>query len=1022
MKRVYFIFVLIFALIGAAPLFSNSGFLTTRAGGDSPFNLFRLHQLYTVLGDGVFPVRWMPDAAFGLGYPFFNFYAALPYYFAAFFKAYGFSYVLSLKVVVLLGFIIAATGMYGWIQGITKRPAAALLASAAYTFAPYHLVNIYVRGDSLSEFWAMAWYPMIFWAMHHASEHPTKRNLAGVALAYGALVMTHNISALIFSPYVALYGVVLVLQAKKRLKMLFSIGGAGILGLMLATWFWIPALTEQDTVQLEDQTTGYFFYGNHFREANLIQTTFTHDYNAIGIEANPFSMGLMQAILIGLGLIALIFVLIKQRNFWRDGFLLFGLLFSTFMITPHSEKLWEVLPLLELVQFPWRFLAIQAFFGAAVIGFIPYVLIGARAYESLYLKTRLSRHHLPFFNFFPHTSTMGWGLLISAGLSLILAYTALGNLTVDFMPMRDADVTPERLHWYESFTGNLGTTIRAEYLPIAATPRPYTSDYLLQREPIPKFIGGTGNGQLLSRHSNQQTWEIMVESETSQIALPLLYWSGWKVFAGGEAIEASGLEGLGYLQFNLPQGQHTVEVKFTHTPRRFFAETISLAAVIILLLMLRPQKISRQHTERAVVLLIPIILLGIVLRLLPSKFDDDSQIISADFAQASYFHPNQVGIPYENGMVLRDAIYQLDETRFTYDFTWQHDNPAVTKRLDIASPLPVYFLGAPMFNVETGTEITGEREIPFLTPGLYFPRILLFNEGSAATQDTPRISPLTNHDVGRGDIYLAPVIVQPQSSVEENLEQTITLGSLKILDATTRADEEYLQVVLLWQALAEVPMNYGIDFQLLDTNGTQWARFNALMGGAGMYPTGLWRTGEIIPDNYRLPLPYGIPTGHYTLHINLYNPITLESLNQAEIPNVEQTYVSEYGCPLPQSSVYHDRLRVNELNFPSQVSDVLPIDIVWSVATAPQENYQLEWTLRSGEEIVWETRTPLAPGSDATTWQTDSECGAYVLAHHRLNLPRTLTAGSYTLTMQLFSEDGDPLVEPHSPGTVEIIQ
>src|SRR5690606_24155418 len=146
-----------------------------------------------------------------------------------------------------------------------------------------------------------------------------------------------------------------------------------------------------------------------------------------------------------------------------------------------------------------------------------------------------------------------------------------------------------------------GTTIRAEYLSIEATPRHYTPDYLHQRERIPKIIGGTGNGQQVSRLPNQQRRETMVESETSAIALPLLYWSGWKVFAGGEAIEASGLEGLGYLQFNLPQGQHAVEVKFTHTPRRFFAETISLAAVIILLLTLRPQKISRQQIDRAVV-------------------------------------------------------------------------------------------------------------------------------------------------------------------------------------------------------------------------------------------------------------------------------------------------------------------------------------------------------------------------------------------------------------------------------------
>ncbi|MBZ0308958.1 MAG: hypothetical protein K8I82_23035, partial [Anaerolineae bacterium] len=113
MKRWFWFFTLMLGAVGAAPLFSDSGFLTTRAGGDSPFNLFRLHQLYTALQEGVFPVRWMPDAAFGLGYPFFNFYAALPYYLAAILKAVGFSYVLSLKLVVLFGFMVASGGMYG---------------------------------------------------------------------------------------------------------------------------------------------------------------------------------------------------------------------------------------------------------------------------------------------------------------------------------------------------------------------------------------------------------------------------------------------------------------------------------------------------------------------------------------------------------------------------------------------------------------------------------------------------------------------------------------------------------------------------------------------------------------------------------------------------------------------------------------------------------------------------------------------------------------------------------------------
>ncbi|HUS17646.1 MAG TPA: hypothetical protein VM536_21835, partial [Chloroflexia bacterium] len=71
---------LLFGLLAAAPLLAGRGFLLTRGGGDSPFLLQRLYELLAALAGGQFPARWMPTADFGYGYPFFNYYAALPYY------------------------------------------------------------------------------------------------------------------------------------------------------------------------------------------------------------------------------------------------------------------------------------------------------------------------------------------------------------------------------------------------------------------------------------------------------------------------------------------------------------------------------------------------------------------------------------------------------------------------------------------------------------------------------------------------------------------------------------------------------------------------------------------------------------------------------------------------------------------------------------------------------------------------------------------------------------------------------
>src|SRR3989304_4459438 len=97
-KRLELISLVLVSALAALPLFLKPGFLNPRGGGDSPFLLFRLHQLYSAVTQGVFPVRWMPDAAFGLGYPFFNYYAALPFYVAALLHALGSSFVVALKL------------------------------------------------------------------------------------------------------------------------------------------------------------------------------------------------------------------------------------------------------------------------------------------------------------------------------------------------------------------------------------------------------------------------------------------------------------------------------------------------------------------------------------------------------------------------------------------------------------------------------------------------------------------------------------------------------------------------------------------------------------------------------------------------------------------------------------------------------------------------------------------------------------------------------------------------------------
>jgi len=62
---------------------------------------------------------------------------------------------------------------------------------------------------------------------------------------------------------------------------------------------------------------------------------------------------------------------------------------------------------------------------------------------------------------------------------------AVVGLRPEYLPVRDVDVTGERLALFELFTTNIGTTIRGEYLPAAVEPRPYASAVTLSRAQRP---------------------------------------------------------------------------------------------------------------------------------------------------------------------------------------------------------------------------------------------------------------------------------------------------------------------------------------------------------------------------------------------------------------------------------------------------------------------------------------------------------------------------------------------------------
>ena len=1004
------------ASLAALPLFLNPGFLNTRGGGDSPFLLFRLHQLYSAVTQGVFPVRWMPDAAFGLGYPFFNYYAALPLYVAALFKALGASYVLALKLAHLSGFLLAAFGMAGWMRASGANRAAAWLAAAAYTFAPFHLVNVYVRGDSLNEFWAFALYPLCLWAACRLNiQLPITNNSRNwllvigyrglpLALAYAALIFTHNISALIFSPFLGLYGLAISYRPSANSHQrsasfalrLSSFALFLALGLALSAFYSVPALRETEFAQLGAQTTGFFFYGNHFRGLNLIQPSLVFNYDIGSASTTPFAMGLAQTALLALALI------LAGADFIRDLrgerkrvtlylFLGFGLLLSTFMLTRFSAPLWASLPLLPLAQFPWRFLSVQSLFASALIGLMIDNGQGSMASQSNE-RAPLTTAYRPLFT-----------ILLTA---FCLLPTALG-LRPDFIPIADADVSAERLQTYEYFTGNIGTTIRYEYLPRWTQPRPYSSEEFIFGTASLKVLDGEAGGERLEKRAASQTWAVTVNSNSAHLAVPLLYWPGWEARADGKLLDVTPADGLGWIAFELPQGEHTIELKLGDTPTRRNTSIISIIAFLVTVALAQPWQLFKTSSVLSVSLWLKLVGLLIVLAVLAlagrwlNAQAKPNGAATMDFDQLGYLHAAPV--KFGNFDVLQNYNYSAETFQpgetLAVSLIWQASGDA-TFTLDLVSPAE-HLLNLPRPIAQTSGPakdytVAALRLPDDLPTGVYLLRLFLI-------QDNLLAPALTSSDQSRGALYLRPIrIVGAISNRDVPLTQLTPAIGLGAVTAS-QTDSTSVAVTLNWQALTTVPANYMLALRLHDSTGFELAALDIQPTG-GVYPTSAWRAGEVVTDQFQLALPSGLIPGEYPLKVTLYDAVTLALAGTAALPITLTKWSPPPGTePLHK---FNDAITLYDVTLPSLIKagDALTFSARWiALATGPE--LKVRWSVVSANGEVTTFADLLLAAEPSSQWAA----GALVAGRPSFRIPFSTEPGEYEVNAQLLDAAGKPV-------------
>ncbi|KKT49645.1 MAG: hypothetical protein UW41_C0003G0012 [Candidatus Collierbacteria bacterium GW2011_GWC2_44_18] len=535
------LFLLLLLLPAVADIF-KPGFFPMH----DDLQVFRLYEVHKCILDGQIPCRWVPDAGYGYGYPLMEFYPPMPYYPMELMVLLGAGYFLPVKVMFALAFLLSGLGMYLLAKEFFGRWGG-ILAGVIYVYSPYHSVDIYVRG-AMNEGWGMIWFPFVLLYIYRLiTKEKSKTDFILLSIALMLQLTSHNVMTLVFAPTAIIWAIFWMWKTGKftAIKNLFL---AGLLGIGLSAFFFIPVVLEQKFVHVDSMTIGYFNYLAHF--ADIKQLFLSRFWGYGGSTWGPedgmsFSIGHVQWLGALLAAIMATFRLKKQK--YTSMMILmvvaFGFLYA-FLTHSRSNFIWERLSILQFAQFPWRLVALIVFYFSFATGYLVTIAIPKILKPILFSVLILSTILLnaPFFRFERHVR-----VTIQEKMS--------------------------GLSWENQVTGGI-----FDYLPRSAPKPPGGPAFT-----IPQYLEGQGGILNFKAGSNWMSFDVHVSSPSAKVMLPLYTFPGLTTKIDGKKVFTEIDPDLGRVVVTVNQGVHSVWSKIGYTTVRLLSDLLTLFSTLILI-------------------------------------------------------------------------------------------------------------------------------------------------------------------------------------------------------------------------------------------------------------------------------------------------------------------------------------------------------------------------------------------------------------------------------------------------------
>ena len=883
------------ALVAAAPFLTRPGLPHQT---DAELHVYRAAELGHALRAGALYPRWAPDFYFGYGYPIFNYYAPLTYYLANLFDLLpGVDIVGGVKAVFVLGFLLASLGAYLLGRELFE-PAAGVLAAASFTFAPYVVfIDPHARGD-LAEHFAVCLLPLALYFFRRLMSGVGGRGaLLGSVLTLAALVFSHNLLGLVSSGLLLAYWVWEVVLGAGRGR-----AGWGMLAFALAAaiiaFFWLPALLERDAVKLNVVGPGHFDFHEHFLSlCELLAPSRILDMGATAPRYR-FNLGLAQWLLALPALGAFLRLGTRKIRKLPDSltllpyFVLAGLALI-FLMLPASVGIWERVPGLPYLQFPWRLLGpanlMLAMCGAGSVALLP-----------------PNRWRDPV-------------------LAVILVAILLLALPVLYPPMWAPDfgpTAPQDIIQWEQHSLALGTTSTGDFVPVGAAlvpmhPEPALIESYSRPGPVDRVNRATlPDGARVEIIEHGPLHDRFAVSTPKQFILRLytFYFPGWRAYVDGEEVEIEVAGPEGFITLRVPEGEHEVLVRFEDTPPRtagWIISVVGLATLVVALMLVPKSQISSLKSQNLIwlggALLLFVILKGAVI----DPHDDwlrytspPGQAWAAQYEQRANFGGQIELLGYD---LPRRRVYSGEE--FSVVLYWHaltHLDVNYQSFVHLARPLHVLWGqedhlnpgGLPTTRWPLDKYVWDEYEIhvlPGTPPGEY-----VLNVGLYSMAGGYRLQRYGEYGQAVGDsVVIASVEVKrpyrlprlAELDLTREVMATFPEGGVTLLGYVQSHDEVTLPgawpVTLFWRADCDNPAARTRVLVLLDAEGHEVGRLSGSPVD-GYYPFEVWHAGEIVRDPllFVSAQPVNLEAGVYYFGVTVSadEPLIAEGASKPFVP------------------------------------------------------------------------------------------------------------------------------------------